>query len=120
MKRKREANILEKTFKDHLNVYRKEMKVHPQTKESIETETLIYAEKACALSQGSSSTPERQEFHSEKQMDMVIFTPPGLQLLENDRAEIVTEAGQSFHGKTGRTFSYISHGETPFKVEGIT
>ena len=44
----------------------------------------------------------------------------GVELLDKDKAVIVTEAGQQFTGMTGRTFGYISHGETPFTAEDKT
>jgi len=117
---KREAEILAKTFRDRLSVYRKEMRTDPETQESREMEALVYENVICALSLSSVSVPERQEFHSEKKMSAVIFTPPGIFLKDNDRAVIITEAGQTYQGKTGKTFGYISHGEAPFEPEAVT
>ena len=116
----REAEILAKTFRDRLAVYRKTKEKDPETLETLEKDALIYENIPCALSRGSSNTPQRQEFHSEKQFNAVIFTPPGIELLDSDRAEVATEAGQLFHGITGKTFGYISHGETPFATEDAT
>lgn len=120
MKKNREAEILAKTFKDKLTVYRKQMAINPDTLESREVEVPVYENVICALSKGSSNVPERQEFHSEKQRSAVIFTSPGIFLKDNDRAVIQTEAGQVYRGKTGKMFAYISHGETPFEPEGVT
>ena len=53
------------------------------------------------------------------QMGAVLFTPPGILLEDNDIAVVVTEAGQTVQGVTGRTFAYISHGETPLQTEGL-
>lgn len=116
---KREAEILAKTFRDHLTVYRKKKIRDPETLQTLEKDVIVYEGIPCALSQGSSSKPDRQEFHSEKQFEAVIFTVPGVEMLNNDRAEVTTEAGQVFQGLTGRTFGYISHGETPFAMEGL-
>lgn len=115
-----EAAILAKTFKDRMTVYRKKRVKDPKTLQTLEKEVSVYEGIPCALSKGSSSKPDRQEFHSEKQFEAVIFTMPGVEILNNDRVEIVTEAGQVFRGLTGRTFGYISHGETPFAMEGLT
>lgn len=117
---KREAEILAKTFRDRLSVYRKKMEADPETQESREKEFLVYENVPCALSRSSISVPERQEFYSEKQMSAVVFTPPGIFLKDNDRAVIATEAGQTCQGKTGKTFGYISHGETPFAPQEVT
>lgn len=116
----REAAILAKTFRDHLTVYRKKRVKDPETLQTVEKEAAIYESVPCALSRGSNSKPDRQEFHSEKQFDAVLFTMPGIEMLDHDRAVAVTEAGQTFQGITGRTFGYISHGETPFSTEGMT
>ncbi|MCI9097943.1 MAG: hypothetical protein HFI95_17565 [Lachnospiraceae bacterium] len=120
MAEKKEAEILARTFRDRMSVYRKEMRVNPETKESREVEIPVYENVICALSLGSMDVPQRKEFHGEKQMGAVIFTPPGIFLKDNDRAAITTQAGQSFSGRTGRTFAYISHGETPFDPEAVT
>lgn len=120
MPRNREAGILAKTFKDHLSVYRKQKKMNPQTLATVEEEAPVYEDIPCALSQKGNNVPDRQEFHSESKRDYTLFTVPGVELLDNDRAVVQTEAGQTFEGKTGKTFSYVSHGETPFGVEKIT
>ncbi|MCM1192711.1 MAG: hypothetical protein NC389_09820 [Acetatifactor muris] len=120
MRGKREAEILAGTFRDQLTVYRKERAKDPETLQTLEKDVLIYEKIPCALSRGSSGRPDRQEFHSEKQFEAVIFTMPGAEMKDNDRAEIITEAGQAFKGITGKTFGYISHGETPFAAEELT
>lgn len=115
----REAAILAKTFRDHLTVYRKKRVKDPETLQTLEKEVPVYEGIPCALSRGSNSKPDRQEFHSERQSESVIFTMPGVEMLDHDRAVVVTEAGQTFRGITGRTFGYISHGETPFSTEEL-
>ena len=116
----KETKILAKTFRDRLTAYRKHPVEDPDTLETVEKEETVYVDIACALSQKSNNTPERQEFHSETQREFTIFTIPGIELKDNDRAVITTEAGQIFEGITGKTFAYVSHGETPFSVEKIT
>lgn len=101
-------------------MYRKQKGMNPQTLATVETESAVYENIPCALSQKANNTPERQEFYSETQRDYTIFTIPGVELFDNDRAVILTEAGQTFEGHTGKTFGYVSHGETPFSVEKIT
>lgn len=120
MVKNREAKILAKTFRDRLSVYRKHPERDPKTQATVEVETTVYEDIICALSQKNNGVPERQEFHSETKRDHTIFTTPGIELLDNDRAVIHTEAGQIFEGTTGKTFGYVSHGETPFSVEEIT
>lgn len=119
MVRNREANVLAKTFRDRMSVYRTRRVRDPETQGTVEKKITIYENIPCALSQKANDTPERQEFHSEKKRTHTVFTLPGVELLDNDRAVIITEAGQEFSGTTGRTFGYISHGETPFTAEAL-
>ncbi|MCX4273957.1 MAG: hypothetical protein OSJ71_17175 [Acetatifactor sp.] len=116
----REAGVLARTFRDRMTVYRRHPERDPETQATVEKEYIVYEDIICGLSQGSNNVPERQEFHSETKRDSTIFTAPGVELLDNDRAVITTEAGQQFTGTTGKTFMYISHGETPFTVERLT
>ena len=119
MRGKKEADLLQKTYHDRLTVVRKRLGRDPQTQESVELEEVVYKDVLCALSQSGNNKPDRQEFHSERQMGAVLFTPPGILLEDNDIAVVVTEAGQTVQGVTGRTFAYISHGETPIQTEGL-
>ena len=119
MRGKKEADLLQKTYHDRLTVVRKRLGRDPQTQESVELEEVVYKDVLCALSQSGNNKPDCQEFYSERQMGAVLFTPPGILLEDNDIAVVVTEAGQTVQGVTGRTFAYISHGETPFQTEGL-
>lgn len=120
MVRSRESKILARTFKDKLTAYRKIPVRDAVTQATVEKESQIYENVSCALSSSSNSVPDRQEFHSTTQRESVIFTMPDIELLDNDRVVIVTEAGQVVEGSTGKTFRYISHGETPFTEERLT
>lgn len=120
MVRNREAGVLAKTFRDRMSVYRTRRVRDPETQGTVEKEVTVYEDIPCALSQKANDTPERQEFHSEKKRTHTVFTMPGVELLDKDKAVIITEAGQRFTGITGRTFGYISHGETPFTAEDKT
>ena len=107
-------------FLSNLIVYRKQPDRDSQTQATVEKETAVYEDIICALSQKGNNTPDRQEFHSETQREFTIFTEPGVVLKDNDRVVIITEAGQMVEGITGKTFLYISHGETPLSVERLT
>lgn len=119
MAENREAKILATTFRDHLSVYRKRLGRDPETQATVEVEETVYEDIPCALSQKSNGVPERQEFHSETNREHTLFTIPGVELRDNDRVVVTTEARQIFEGTTGKTFCYVSHGETPFGVERI-
>lgn len=117
--RKKGSRSAAKTYHDRLTVVRKRLGRDPQTQESVELEEVVYKDVLCALSQSGNNKPDRQEFYSERQMGAVLFTPQGILLEDNDIAVVVTEAGQTVQGVTGRTFAYISHGETPLQTEGL-
>ena len=117
---KKEAALLEKTYRDRLTACRSSLQRDPVSQESKEVWEPVYEEIPCALSRSSNNKPDRQEFHSTTSREMVLFTSPGVELMDHDRVTVITEAGQTFTGITGRTFAYISHGETPFTVEKIT
>lgn len=119
MLRNREADVLARTFRDRMSVYRTRRVRDPETQGTVEKEVPVYEGIPCAFSQKANDKPERQEFYSEKKRTHTVFTLPGVELLDNDRAVIITEAGQEFSGTTGRTFGYISHGETPFTAEDL-
>ena len=45
---------------------------------------------------------------------------PDIRMEPDDWAEVVTQAGDFYAGRTGKTFVYAgSHGETRMKTEGI-
>lgn len=114
-----EVQILQETYQDRVSVYRKVHEVDGNIGETREREKLIYDEKPCALSQSKAGAPVRNGATSAVDQDYVIFTDPSVRILDNDRVTVVTEAGERYEGRTGRTFVYArSHGETKLKVEG--
>lgn len=115
--RQSEAEILAKTYLDRMTVKRNVPETDPETQESRMVLQTVYEGEPCALSQKANNKPERQETHSEASMEAVIFSAPGIFLEDNDVVELQTEAGQMLWGKSGKTFGYISHGETTFYVE---
>lgn len=115
--RQNEAEILAQTYRDRMTVKRSVPETDPVTQESRMVLQVVYEEEPCALSQKSNNKPERQEAHSEASMEAVIFSRPSIFLEDNDVVELLTEAGQLLRGKSGKTFGYVSHGETTFYVE---
>lgn len=114
---KRGAAILAKTYKDRLTVTRGEPSVD-DSGESIRRDIAVYENVPCALSKGTVESPNREDNRRVSDAEHVIFTTPDIQMVDMDRAVIVTEAGQVFRGMCGRTFVYAgSHGETSFHIE---
>ena len=116
----RESKILKETFRDQLTATRKQAGTDPDTQETVFQDVMVFENIPCALSNSSGDAPERTEKVSVQSRDMVIFTLPGVFLQANDKVTVTTEAGQIYKGRTGRTFGYISHGETPFLVEDLS
>lgn len=112
-----EKEILARTYKDSLTVYRSQMTIDEETKESITKEVLIYDSAKCALSLSNNSAPDREDFTSKVENEHKLFTMPDIEMLSGDKAVIVTEAGQLYEGITSKTHIYKSHGETTFKIE---
>ena len=50
-RKKKEADLLQKTYHDRLTVVRKRLGRDPQTQESVELEEVVYKDVLCALSQ---------------------------------------------------------------------
>lgn len=111
------AEILRKTYWDKLTVVRGSPGVDGSG-ESVRKETKVYENVPCALSQGSSGSPKREGSRRVSDTEHVIFTSPDIQIVDMDRATVVTQAGQVLRGVCGRTFVHAgSHGETPFHIE---
>lgn len=111
------TEILRKTYWDRLTVVRGSPGVD-ESGESIRRETVVYDEIPCALSQNSTGSPKREDNRRVSDTEHVIFAAPDIRMEEMDRVTVVTEAGQVYRGRSGRTFVYDgSHGETPFNIE---
>lgn len=117
--RRNEAEILAQTYRDRMTVKRSIPEIDPETQESRMVLQTVYEEEPCALSQKTNNKPERKEAYSEASMEAVIFTRPGVLLEDNDVVELSTEAGQLLRGKSGKTFGYVSHGETIYYVDKL-
>lgn len=114
-----EAAVLAKTYHDWLTVCRYYSYEDETTKETKEGEKTVYKSVPCALSQSKNEIPARAGVVFQKDAECILFTMPDIRMEENDCAEIVTQAGEFFRGRTGRTFVYAgSHGETKLKIEG--
>ena len=114
---KSEAEILQKTYKDKLTVVRGFPGVD-ESGESVRRSIKVYESVPCALSQGNTSSLKREDNRKASDAEHVIFTAPDIQIVDMDRATVVTQAGQVLRGICGRTFIYgESHGETPFYIE---
>ena len=112
------AEILRRTYRDKLTVVRGTPGVD-ESGESIRKETVVYDNVPCALSKGSSSL-KREDNRRASDAEHVVFAAPDIRMEEMDRVTVVTQAGQAYRGRSGRTFSYAgSHGETPFYIEGM-
>lgn len=114
-----EAKILAATYKDKAFVYRLES-YQDEAGETKERKKLVYENIPCAISQSKNDVPERGEGVFPRAQEYVLFTCPDIRIGENDYVQVITEAGERYEGRSGKTFVYpASHGETKLKVEGI-
>lgn len=113
----REQRILRKTYHDVLDSFRFVTVEDPESGESQMKEEQVYSAVPCALSVSSKSGPERGTITDSMSNENVIFADPDIQLLENDHVIIRTESGQTYDGRSGKTYVAGSHGETTIKVE---
>lgn len=114
-----EAEILKKTYQDSVTVSRKQAGKNQETGETEFKPAIVYEGEPCALCSAGNQAPERDGSHKYTEDEKVLFTCPGIYLQAGDQVTVITAAGQKIKGEAGRTYAYISHGETPVKVESI-
>ena len=115
-----EAEALAMTYHDRLTVSRFVSRTDGGTGETKEEKTIVYESVPCALSQSKNEVPMREGVTFRKDAEHVLFTMPDIRMEPNDWAEVVTQAGDFYAGRTGKTFVYAgSHGETRMRTEGI-
>ena len=111
------AEILQRTYRDKLTVVRGSPGVD-ESGESVRKETAAYDSIPCALSQKSTGLPKREGSRRVSDTERVIFAAPDIRMEDMDKVTVVTEAGQVFRGRSGRTYVYAgAHGETPLYIE---
>ena len=113
----REQRILKKTYHDTLDVFRFVASEDPESGESRMREEQIYSAIPCALSVSSKSGPERGTVTDSTSNEHTIFADPDVLMLENDHVIVSTDSGQTYDGRSGKTYVAGSHGETTIKVE---
>ena len=112
----RERRILEKTYHDHMDVFRNRVAEDPDTGESRLEETLVYGNRKCALVK-SVEAPERGVAADTVDETHVLFADPCILLQNNDRVVVRAESGQVYEGRSGMTYVARNHGETGFRIE---
>lgn len=116
-----EARILAATYKDRMTVTRRQHVKNEKTHETESQETVIYTNELCALSLGGNNPPEKDSANNRRTVSSsyTIFSLPEIWCRAGDIAEVVTQEGQIYRGRTGRSMRYASHAETPLKVEEV-
>lgn len=119
-----EAKILEKTYLDRMTVTRKQPVIDEKSGETLLNDITVYEGAACGLSQSGASgvtAPSKDSGHNRytQSDNYTIFAMPKVLCQAGDRAVVVTSAGQTFRGITGKSFAYSSHSETAFKIEKV-
>ena len=112
-----ERQILESTYFDRADVYRRANAKDPETKQMRQTEVLVISGLPCALSQVRSGSLTQGDGYGVTSISHVLFFAPDADLQAGDRLEVTTGAGQRFTLWAGRPFLYSSHGEVPLTGE---
>lgn len=116
----REARILKRLYHDEMDVYRGRIGQDPDSLEYRMGEVCVYRAVPCGLSLSGSDAPERDGVTSAISDTYTIFADASVRLQANDRVVVRTADGVTYEGRSGKTFGCRSHGETPFKVEGVS
>lgn len=115
-----EQQALESTYWDRTKVFRRVNSKDPGTGQTRQKEMQVTEGIPCALSRNQDTTnAQLSTENGYGRIDGVytLFCPPGTEIVEGDRLEVITKAGQRFSLRTGRPFAYPSHMEIPVKEE---
>lgn len=116
-----EAGVLAKTYRDKMKVTRSSHVRNENTHETEAVDVAVCDGVPCALSTSGSSAPSKDSRNNRYTAgdDFVIFAAPEIFCRAGDRITVKTEAGQEYVGYSGRSMGYVSHTETPFRVEQV-
>jgi hypothetical protein len=112
-----EKEILEATYNDRCDVYRR---ANSENEYGItkQVRQLIYQGISCALSQSKSSNPLENEAHTSIRSEHILFLSPDFEILAGDELEITIGAsGKTRRFWAGESFVYTSHQELPLLRE---
>lgn len=116
-----EAKILAATYHDRMTVTRRNHVKNEKTHETEPQEETVYEGVRCALSMSGNNAPQKDNENNRRTVNSsyTIFSLPGIWCRAGDLVEVVTEEGQTYRGRVGRSMRYPSHTETPMEVEGV-
>lgn len=109
-----EKSILERTYFDKCNIYRKE---HIEENSITKLRRrIIYENIPCALSKGRLGPPTKRDNFNENRQEHLLFIAPEIEILAGDEIEVIL--GVNGKGKketfwAGAPFVYPSHQEVP-------
>lgn len=112
-----EKEILEATYNDRCNVYRR---TNSENEDGItkQVRQLIYQGISCALSQSKSSNLLENETHTSVRSEHVLFLSPDIEIFPGDELEVTIGAsGKIKRFWAGEGFIYTSHQELPLLRE---
>ena len=115
-----EQQALESTYWDKVNIFRRINFKDPDTGQTRQKEIQVTAEVPCALSRNQDTSNAQLSIkngYGTTDSVYTLFCSPGTEIVEGDRLEVITKAGQRFSLRTGRPFAYPSHMEIPVKEE---
>lgn len=115
-----ECQILESTYSDRADVYRRSETKDPVTKQTRQYEDVVESALRCALSQNKSGSLTMGGGAGSASSSYTLFCAPDIEVIAGDRLLILTAAGQQLSLWAGKPFVYPSHMEIPLTAEERT
>ena len=106
-----EQQALESTYWDKVNVFRRINFKDPDTGQTRQKEIQVTAEVPCALSRNQDTSNAQlsiENGYGTTDSVYTLFCSPSTEIVEGDRLEVITKAGQRFSLRTGRPLAYPS------------
>ena len=114
----KQKKILLKTYTDTLTVLRFK-KIKTNLGETKLVKEAVYENEPCYLSIGTVRTGEKEEITYRTDNEYLIFTENTVKMLENDEVIITRRDGETYKGKTSRSYVFDTHCETSLKVSEV-
>lgn len=107
-----QREAIERTYRDRFQAERKKNLLEEETGITRQEYVPLPGTYPCGLSHGAGRGWRTSDHVGETQEAYTLFHAPELALLPGDRIKISTEAGQELSCVAGKSFRYVTHGET--------
>lgn len=112
-----ERQAIEATYWDKYDVYRRENFKDPETRQTRQSERLLFQSLDCAVSRSKSGEHSIVDSRGVVRSSYTLFCAPETPIVPGDRIVVHTAAGQELSLWAGEPFFYSSHAEIPLSAE---